>query len=105
MATEAQIQALVREIAERFSPERIVLFGSHARGDTHADSDVDLLVFLSFQGHPAKTAARIRAALTAELAIDIIAREPQTAQLPRNRRDPLLDIALETGRTVYARAA
>ena len=27
-----------------FKPERIYLFGSHARGDWHADSDYDLMV-------------------------------------------------------------
>ena len=35
-----------REIAERFHPEKIILFGSHAYGTPHADSDVDLLVIM-----------------------------------------------------------
>jgi predicted nucleotidyltransferase len=32
---------LVRRIAERFSPDRIILFGSRARGDAGPDSDID----------------------------------------------------------------
>ena len=40
--------ALIREVADRiaaaFRPHRIVLFGSHARGDASADSDLDLMV-------------------------------------------------------------
>jgi predicted nucleotidyltransferase len=36
------LDVLVRE----FAPERIYVFGSHARGDSGADSDVDLLVLL-----------------------------------------------------------
>lgn len=35
---------LVGRIAERFSPDKIILFGSRARGDVGLDSDIDLLV-------------------------------------------------------------
>ena len=44
MITIAQIRALSRRIATQFNPDRIILFGSRARGRAHADSDVDLLV-------------------------------------------------------------
>ena len=40
------IRMLAREIAERFRPEKIILFGSYAYGAPHADSDVDLLVIM-----------------------------------------------------------
>lgn len=39
-----QIQRLADEIARRFHPRKIILFGSYARGDAGVDSDVDLLV-------------------------------------------------------------
>lgn len=38
------LPAIVARVAERFDPERIVLFGSLARGDAGLDSDIDLLV-------------------------------------------------------------
>jgi uncharacterized protein len=41
MVTREQIDAAVRILVEAAKPERIVLFGSHARGDTGQDSDVD----------------------------------------------------------------
>jgi predicted nucleotidyltransferase len=37
------IHEMVRRIAAQFSPDKIILFGSHARGDARPDSDVDLL--------------------------------------------------------------
>ena len=37
---------LVRRL-QVFDPERIILFGSHARGDAHPDSDLDVLVVVS----------------------------------------------------------
>lgn len=44
---EAKIQEMVRRIVEKFQPEKIILFGSWARGDAGPDSDVDLLVIMS----------------------------------------------------------
>ncbi len=36
----------VRRIASGFDPERVILFGSHARGDAGPRSDIDLLVLI-----------------------------------------------------------
>jgi predicted nucleotidyltransferase len=44
MVTREQIDAAVRILAEAARPARIILFGSHARGDAGEDSDIDLLV-------------------------------------------------------------
>ncbi len=42
--TEDLLREIVRRIRAAGDPLKIVLFGSHARGDTHPHSDVDLLV-------------------------------------------------------------
>ena len=44
-----EIREMVKRIAERFDPERIILFGSHARGEAGPDSDVDLLVVMKIE--------------------------------------------------------
>ena len=44
MVPVAQIQAYARDVARRFKPEKIILFGSQARGDAGPDSDVDVKV-------------------------------------------------------------
>ena len=41
---DATIKQIVRRLAEEYCPERIILFGSHARGDAGPDSDIDLLI-------------------------------------------------------------
>jgi hypothetical protein len=38
------IRRFVNAVAREFNPERVVLFGSYARGEATEDSDVDLLV-------------------------------------------------------------
>jgi UTP:GlnB (protein PII) uridylyltransferase len=40
----AWLQSMVALIVDEVQPERVVLFGSHARGEAREDSDVDLLI-------------------------------------------------------------
>lgn len=40
------IRRLARQIAEKFRPQRIILFGSFAYGEPGPDSDVDILVVM-----------------------------------------------------------
>ena len=42
--TEAILDEMTRAVVETARPEQVLLFGSHARGNATADSDVDLLV-------------------------------------------------------------
>jgi len=41
---QAVVEAVTRRIVERFDPEKVVLFGSRARGDAREDSDYDILI-------------------------------------------------------------
>lgn len=54
---------MVRRIVREFDPERIILFGSHARGDAGPDSDVDLLVVMPVKGDKRKKQVEIRVVL------------------------------------------
>jgi len=38
------LQEIVRRLVEAIDPDRIILFGSRARGDARPDSDIDLLI-------------------------------------------------------------
>lgn len=49
-ALERKIEQMVLQIVKRFDPERIILFGSAARGEAGPDSDVDLLVVMPVNG-------------------------------------------------------
>ena len=45
MLTRAEIEAAVRTLLNKYHAEYALLFGSYARGEETADSDVDLVVF------------------------------------------------------------
>jgi predicted nucleotidyltransferase len=43
-ALQAELERIVRTLVEHYDPERIILYGSFARGDIHEWSDLDLCV-------------------------------------------------------------
>ncbi len=42
--TEEALSEMVKRIRDAVRPERVILFGSHARGEGSPESDVDLLI-------------------------------------------------------------
>jgi predicted nucleotidyltransferase len=60
---QEMIQTIKDRIIERFQPERIILFGSHARGDAGLDSDVDILVVIDMKGSKREKAIEIGSVL------------------------------------------
>ena len=58
-----EVEEMVRRIVSRFDPERIMLFGSCARGTAGLDSDADLLVVIQPRGTRRQQATAIDVAL------------------------------------------
>ena len=99
MITSAQIAAVVNDIATTFQPERIVLFGSYANGNAHADSDLDILVIMPVEDHPVRTAAKIRQHLPKAFSIDIIVRDD--IKVYQDNPDGFISQILQTGKQVF----
>jgi predicted nucleotidyltransferase len=73
-----KINNMVRRIVEGFDPEKIILFGSHARGEAGLDSDVDLLVVMPVSGSKREKAIEIGVALHGiRIPKDIIVTTPE----------------------------
>ena len=103
MATEAVsdvVSTLVAEIVERFDPDRVVLFGSHATGQADEGSDVDLLVVMSTRLRPLQQAAAISRELDHRIPVDILVRTPQQVASP-DPRDLILRTILREGVIAY----
>ena len=73
------IRRFARRVAEQFQPDKIVLFGSHAYGTPHPDSDVDILVVMPARNQHDQ-AVRIRLAVPAPFPMDLIVRTPENLQ-------------------------
>src|SRR5438093_7391272 len=72
----AVIRRFARAVAERFDPDKIILFGSYAYGQPHEDSDVDILVVMPARGEISQ-AVRIQMAIDAPFPMDLIVRTPE----------------------------
>jgi predicted nucleotidyltransferase len=104
MATELAVETAVRRLAERFRPLRIVLFGSRARGEATAASDVDLLVVLPAVADKRQAAIAMRRALAdLPLAKDIVVTTPEEIARRGTVVGTVLRRALREGRVVYER--
>ena len=101
MVKRQSITAFVRQVAAQFHPQQVILFGSYAYGKPTADSDVDLLVVMPHEGHPAEQAAEIRNHVHAGFPLDLIVRSPQTIRRRLAMGDYFIEDILDRGKTLY----
>jgi predicted nucleotidyltransferase len=102
--TEAEtlLQQVTRQIVERFNPERIVLFGSRARGEAKSDSDLDLFVEMETARRPPKRAVEIASIFGLRpWPLDVVVYTPAEVERLRNVRGTLLSIIEAEGRLLY----
>jgi predicted nucleotidyltransferase len=94
------IRRYARAVAERFRPDKIILFGSHAYGTPHADSDVDLLVIMPAWSKHSKV-VQIRTAFTAPFPMDLIVRTPNEMQWRLAEGDTFHTEITSKGKVLY----
>jgi predicted nucleotidyltransferase len=103
-AVQAQIIRMTRRIVRGFDPERIILFGSYARGDAGPDSDVDLLVVMSLTGSKLDKAVEIGVALhDIPVSKDIIVTRPEDFEWRKDIIGTIEHPAFREGKVLYER--
>ena len=103
---QADVAEMVRRIVERFRPEKVILFGSRARGAASPESDVDLLVVMRPRTTRRRQAAEIDLALAdRRLPLDLLVVTPEDLERDRDQSGTLLCPALREGKVLYERPA
>jgi predicted nucleotidyltransferase len=98
------IEEMVRRIVAQFHPEKIVLFGSHARGMGGPDSDVDLLVVMRVKGSKRQARLAIRRSLhDIRVPKDIIVTAPGEFEWRKEIVGTIERPAAQEGQILYAR--
>lgn len=92
---------LVDRVVEVAAPEKVVLFGSRAKGLSRGDSDLDLLVVAKTGGDCKRAAFRIRVAISWTSGLDLIVRSPRQLEERIRLGDPFFTEIMRTGRTLY----
>jgi predicted nucleotidyltransferase len=94
------IRRFARDVAERFKPQKIILFGSHAYGRPHSDSDVDILVIMPCRNE-IDQAYKIRLAVERQFPLDLIVRKPHNLQWRLAEGDDFLQEIVSKGKLLY----
>jgi predicted nucleotidyltransferase len=96
------IQEIVRRIVNLSHPEKVILFGSRARGTAHPESDIDLLVIAHSTQPRHRRAAPLYGALSDILApMDIVVYSPEEVQEWSEVRQAFITTAIREGQVLY----
>jgi len=105
-AVQDAIAEMVKRIVQRFDPDKIILFGSHARGTAGPDSDVDLLVVMEVNGSKRKKVVEIYHVLAGVgIPKDVMVITPEELDEYRDLVGTIIRPALREGKMLYERSA
>lgn len=101
MVTRQEIVDFANQIARLYSPEKIILFGSQARGEATTHSDVDMLVVMDYEGIRSKKGAEILTKLRPGFAVDLLLRSRTEIATRIAMDDCFVRDIVEKGVTLY----
>ena len=101
---DSTLTEIVQRILAVGNPQKIILFGSHARGEARPESDYDLLTIEKSDLPRYKRAARYRRALVGVCtAKDIVVWTPEEVAEWRNVPNAFITTAVREGIVLYER--
>ncbi|MCK4392755.1 nucleotidyltransferase domain-containing protein [Candidatus Bipolaricaulota bacterium] len=102
-AASQRLSEVIARIVEVAQPERIILFGSAARGEMGPGSDLDLLV-VKAGAHRRRLAQKIYMNLFGVgQAVDVVVVTPEDIKRYRNSHSLVIKPAMQEGKVVYER--
>lgn len=102
MISDEALLKVKERLVGSFHPEKIILFGSQAKGTADDRSDVDLLVITSFKGKRRKLMVEIDDELREiEYAFDIVVLTPDEFQRDSQIPGTIGRYAIQEGKTIY----
>ncbi|MBI3985459.1 MAG: nucleotidyltransferase domain-containing protein [Lentisphaerae bacterium] len=102
MVSLTEIRKYARALGREFRPDRVILFGSYARGAANEDSDVDLLVIMDHdKNRNVKQAIAIRLKTDARFPMDMLVKRPAEVSARLSVNDTFLKGVLRDGKVLY----
>jgi predicted nucleotidyltransferase len=100
---QAAIDDVARQIAEKFKPIKIILFGSYAYGTPRRESDVDLLVVMETSIKEIQQEILILKSVEHRFGLDILVKTPNTFNERIKMGDTFLREIARKGKVLYER--
>lgn len=104
LSVQEQLDRVVKRIVKKFDPEKIILFGSQARGGAGPDSDIDLLVVMAVEDSVDEKGLAISLALPdLPIPVDVIVTTPENFAWRKDIVGTIEWPATREGKVLYAR--
>lgn len=104
--TKPSQSRIVSLLADQYTAEKIILFGSHARGDAAKDSDIDLVVIKKTKAPFLKRmreVAKILSNAQITQSADVLVYTPEEFDALSKRWNPFFQRILKEGKIVYGK--
>jgi predicted nucleotidyltransferase len=99
---EKETESITTQIIEKYEPEKIILFGSAARGESGSDSDADFLIIkkeIPFYG--ADRIRELSRIVNRNIPVDFLVYRPEEFEKRVEMRDPFLKAIIKEGKVLY----
>ena len=101
LVSREDLEAFTEQLVKHFAPEKVILFGSLARGEGRWDSDADILVVMPFEGRHLAKIREIRRTCKTAFPLDLLVRRPEEIEIRYHGGDPIVREAVDHGRLLY----
>lgn len=104
MVHKDNIKHVARNMAISINAERVILFGSYARGDATEQSDVDLMIIAKSNLPRFKRSRELYKLLRPHpFAMDIVVYTPHEVEKGKKTKVSFVSTVLKEGKTLYVR--
>ena len=102
MLTKTEIDAIVERIVARIQPQKVILFGSYAKGTATIRSDLDIFIIKETELPPAYRADALKPLLTNTLIrVDVHIYTPEEVEDYSEEPFSFVNSVLRSGKTVF----
>lgn len=98
---QTEINSIKEQLVKKYKPEKIILFGSAARGETTPDSDLDFLIIKRVRDDPYERMVKVYGLVDKNMAADFLIYTPREFRERLELGDPFIKTILEEGRVLY----
>jgi predicted nucleotidyltransferase len=98
---EKELTRIVERLVRRYHPEKIVLFGSLAKGEESSESDIDLLVIKRTGERRVNRRVEALRGISRKIPLDVIVLTPEEVEFLRKEGSSFIQEVLSTGKVLY----
>lgn len=98
---KAEIKLIMRQLIEKYKPEKIILFGSAAKGNFRTDSDLDFMIVKQTTKNKAERMREVSSLVSRKTPADFLVYTPEEIKRRLAIGDYFVEDVLKEGKVLY----